>query len=85
MPQYDADVFHRMVLVNVQVAARPEFQVKSTVSRKKFKHMVEEPDAGRNGVPAPTVEVEAQADIRFARPAVDRCGARFHANHPVEE
>ena len=48
LPQANADIFSRMVLIDVEIAGSAHRQVEQTVTRKQVEHMVEEPDAGRN-------------------------------------
>jgi hypothetical protein len=59
-----------MVLVHIEITASGHFQIERPVARYQFQHVVQESDAGGNPSAAAAVEVEPQADVGLARPAV---------------
>jgi len=73
----DADVFDRVVLVDVEVADALELEVEAAVAGEAFEHVVEEADAGGDGVLAGAVDVEAERDFGFERVALDSRDAGF--------
>src|SRR5690606_35822942 len=81
LSQHQADILHRVVVVDSQVSLRLHLQVEKTVPRPQLQHVVEEGNAGRNLRPAGAVEIQPQADARFARRAFDhRDSAVRHAS-----
>ncbi len=61
----DADVFHGVMLVNVEIAARGELQVESAVTRDLFEHVIEETNAGGDFRFAAPIEIQFHARYRF--------------------
>ena len=61
LAQRDADVFHRVVAVDVQVALGVDVEVDQAVAGDLVEHVVEEADAGRQLGRAGAVEVDADA------------------------
>src|SRR5208282_1820237 len=45
LTQSDSHIFYGVVLIHIQVAPSGEFQIKSTVPREQFEHVVEKTDA----------------------------------------
>src|SRR5919107_1214709 len=68
LPERDGDVFDRVVVVYVQVAAALDFEVEEAVAREQLKHVVEEGDARRDLRTPRAVEREADAHVRLLRP-----------------
>ncbi len=56
----DADVLDGVVLINVEIAARGEFQIEAAVARNLFEHVIEETNAGRDLRLAAAVEIQFQ-------------------------
>src|SRR4029077_9410558 len=48
LAQRDPDVFHGVMLINIQIAGGFQLQVESPMAREKFQHMIEEADSGGN-------------------------------------
>ena len=48
-----------------------DLQVERAVAREQLEHVIEEPDAGADLVPALALEAERQRDLRFGRPSID--------------
>src|SRR6202789_4661495 len=67
----NAQVFHGVVLVYIQVSAGDNFKVEAAVSGKQFQHVVETTDSGCDLVFTPALDVEINVDIGFSRLAVD--------------
>ena len=71
LPQADADVFHGVVLIHLQVAFGLDGQVKIAVGREQVEHVVEKRDAGVDGGAAAAVQLQFQIDFRFPGLPVD--------------
>src|SRR6266496_1697932 len=41
LPQDDANIFHRVMLVDIEIANRFELQIKSAMMREQLQHMIE--------------------------------------------
>src|SRR5437016_308473 len=65
LPQHDADVFHGVVLVHVQVAGGFELQVEAAVPGEQLQHVIEEADAGRDAVLSAAFNFELAGDLRL--------------------
>src|SRR6185437_15541233 len=63
LAQRNSYIFHRVVLVNVQIAFGLQLQIKSAVPRKKFKHVVKEANAGRYVITAFAFNGERKLDV----------------------
>src|SRR5438105_15216052 len=61
LSERDADIFHRVMRIDVQVAPGLDFQVDQAMPRNLVQHMVEEGYAGIQLLPAAAVEVEYNA------------------------
>ena len=82
----DADVFHGVVLVHIQIAGGFQLQVEPAVPGEQLQHVVEEPDAGPHLVLPLAVHDEPALDLGFRGPPVEaglagrihwrRCGCR---------
>jgi hypothetical protein len=73
----DPDVFRGVVLIDVQVAAGLERQIKTSVPRQAVEHVVEKADTSGYLCPARTVQVEQYFYAAFAGLAVDMRGPRL--------
>src|SRR6185295_14547076 len=71
LAQRDADVFDRVVAVDVQVALGDDLEVDQPVAGDLVEHVVEEADAGGQLGHARAVEVEGDADLRLGGVAGD--------------
>src|SRR5437899_1481273 len=79
LPEHDADIFDRVMLVDVQVAARFEFEVERAVPREELQHVVEKAHAGGDGVASAAIQAEPGADVRLGRRTAERRSTRLHA------
>ena len=61
----DAGVFHRVVMIDVQIAFCGHRQVDQRVLRQQREHVIEEADAGVDLRLAGAVEIKRQVDGRF--------------------
>ncbi len=75
----DADVFHRMVRIDVQVAPGIDLQIQHAVARYLVEHVLEERDTGGEARDAGAVEIHAHADLRLFRIAGDLGRAHIRA------
>ena len=75
-PENDAHVLHRVMLIDVQVAARLEIQVEAAVPGEKLQHVIEKANAGRDLVSAAAVQIQAPADIGLGGLAMQGCAMR---------
>jgi len=71
----DADVFDRVVLVDVEIPARFDLQVKGTMARHKIEHMVEKADSRGDARFAAPIQIELQANVCLVRFTMNRCFA----------
>ena len=67
----ERDVFDRVVLVDLEVAGRPDLDVEQAVVRERREEVVVEPDPGRDPRQARAVEVERDVDLGLAGAAAD--------------
>ena len=58
LPQYDADVFDGVVLIDVEVALGLQFQIEAAVLGEQLQHVIKKPDAGRDLVRALPVQLD---------------------------
>ena len=65
LPERDADVLDRVMVVDVSVAQGAHRNVDQRMARELVEHMVEESDPGRNVGNARAVEIEARLDARL--------------------
>jgi hypothetical protein len=75
LTEANADIFHRVVGVDVQVPLGLHRKIEATVAGKQFQHVVEEADPRAEIHDARTIEVEFQVNLCFSRTAVDRGGS----------
>src|ERR1700753_4160566 len=71
LPERNAGVFHRVVVVDMKVAVRFDFEVEKAVARDLVEHMVEKRHARGKLLLAGAVQVELHTDLRFAGVAND--------------
>ena len=76
-PEADADVFGRVVVVHVRVAAAAKLQIKAAVSGKQCQHVVEKTAAAVDSVLTAAVQIQSETDPGFSR--VSLC---FCSSHP---
>jgi hypothetical protein len=72
LPDANADVLHRVVIVDINIAARLYFQVKLAVLRKQVKHMIQEWHIRINLRFTRTINGKRKLNIRFVRLARHR-------------
>jgi hypothetical protein len=73
--QGPADVFDRVVAVDVQVALAPHGEIDERVPGQQREHVVEEAEAGLGVGPAGAIEVDRQHDVGFGGLAGNGGGA----------
>ena len=78
--EHDADVFHRVVEVDLEVAAGDDAQVEPAVLAQLLEHVVEEGDAGGSRRDTLAVDVEHELDGRFLG-GVLLAARRFWTSH----
>jgi hypothetical protein len=78
LAQGDADVFHRVVRVDVQVALGGDAEIQHAVAGNLVEHVLEEWQARVEIGAAAAVEAHRNADLRLQRVAADRCTALCH-------
>ena len=71
----DAGVFHRVVMIDVQIAVGGHRQVDQRVLRQQSQHVIEEADAGIDLRLAGAVEIKRQVDGRFGSLPMNGGGA----------
>ena len=67
----DADIFYRVMCVDMQIADRRNLQINQPVTGKLIEHMVKESDAGIELGNAGTIKIECHANFGFQRIASD--------------
>ena len=75
LAQADADVFDRVMLIDVQVADRFNRQVEHGVFRQEREHVIQKTHARGNLGISRAVEIQFQLDLGFRRFALNGCGA----------
>jgi hypothetical protein len=85
LTQDKARVFDRVVLIDIQIAPRPQVQIEATVASEEFQHVIEKTNAGGDRIAAPTVETQTGTNIGLRRPAINPGGAGLHAKYPGGE
>ena len=76
LAESDADVFDRVVLIDVQIALGLHVQIDRRVLRQQREHVIEEADAGGNLALPRAVEIQLDANLGFGGFAIDGGGAR---------
>jgi len=71
----NANVFHCMVLINVQIARRLDVQIKQSMSSEQRQHVIKETDASGNLRFSTAIEIDRQLNLSFSRVAFDGCRA----------
>src|SRR5579884_2574084 len=69
--QHDPDVLDRVMLVDMQVAARVEFEIEEAMTREALEHVIEEGHPGRDLGSALAVERKFDCDLGLTRAALD--------------
>src|SRR5690606_1245160 len=70
LAERERDVLDRMVLVDVEVAAAFDLEREPAVLADLLEHVIEEADAGPRDRLRLAVEIDLDADVRFARLAL---------------
>ena len=52
LPEHDADVFHRVVLIHIQIALGVQLQIEAAMLGEQLQHVIEETDTGGDLVAA---------------------------------
>ncbi len=78
LSERDADIFDRVMRVDVQVAVGLDHQVDQAVARHLIEHVVEERDAGGEIRRAGAVQVDLDLNLRLASVAGDAGDACWH-------
>lgn len=79
----NADIFHRVVVIDVQIALAMNVQVDQPVPGDLVQHVLEKGDANIEVGLAGTVQVDLDFDLRLQRVALDACLALRHGSSPV--
>jgi len=70
----DTDIFHGVMLIHVEIATGTHEQIKCSVTRDEFQHVVEEANACCDARFSAPVEIQLQTNVCFVRFAVN-CGS----------
>jgi len=65
LPHDNAHVFNRVMLIDVEIAFRLEFQIECSVFCEQLEHMIEKPDPCRDLISPPAFNSEFAADLRL--------------------
>jgi len=71
LPQADADIFRRVVIIHLQVTARFDTEVEQSVSGQQSQHVIEKADSRSHLGSTVAVEAQLERDFRFARDTSD--------------
>src|SRR5205823_723258 len=80
LAEYDPYIFHRVVLIHVEIAARLEFQIEAAMMREQFEHVVKEANTGGDPIASAPFDSERDLNLRFLTDAFNTslshtCGA----------
>src|SRR5208283_4146730 len=82
---HDPDVFDRMMVIYMQIAAGGDLQIEESVARKALEHVIEERHAGFCLAAAASVELERNIYRSLARLALDfRTAFRLDRRQPCD-
>src|SRR3954471_10323984 len=73
LPKRNADILNGMVLVHIKIAGRLKVEIKATMVRKKFEHVIEEPDSSGNPVTPAPLNRKPELNARLFRVSVECC------------
>src|SRR5262249_16373400 len=79
----DADVFHRVMSINVQITLCLDAQIDEAVLGEEGEHMIEEADAAGQVGLAGAVEIDGQPNLGLSGVALNRGTARHEAYSTV--
>ena len=74
----EAGIFDGVMLVDVEISGRLQFQVEPAVAREQLQHVIEKSHAGGDAIPAASFDREPDFHARFGRSAINDC-----ASHPM--
>jgi len=84
LAQGDADVFGRVMPVNVEVAAGLDVEIEHAVLGDLGQHVVQEPNARGSLEPAFAVDVHGYRDVGLVRCSLDGGGAVSQCGRPPD-
>ena len=76
----DAEVLDRVMLIDVEIAGGLDVEVEGAVPREQLQHVIEKPDAGRDGIAAASLDRQLQLDLRLVRLAIDHCAPHRYSS-----
>jgi hypothetical protein len=65
LADHNADVFHGVVLIDVEIAFGSQLEIEGAVFGEEFKHVIEEADAGRDFVASAAFDAQLAANLSF--------------------
>jgi hypothetical protein len=71
-PQTDSQILDGVMIVDLDITMRGDFQIKETVNSKQGKHVIQKTDTGMNGGSAHAIKGEDQLDIGFSGLTMNR-------------
>src|SRR5690606_36971946 len=77
LAESNADIFHRVVEIDVQVALAGDIHVDERVARKLIEHVIEEADAGRHFMRAGAIEIDRDGNLGLVGLAGNGGGAHW--------
>jgi hypothetical protein len=60
-----------VMLIDVEIAVSLDREVERAMAREELEHVIEEADAGRDGIAPSTFDRQLQQDLRLGRLTVD--------------
>src|SRR5262245_14789489 len=76
----DADIFNGVVLIDVEIALRLQREIEAAVPREQLQHVIEEADAGADGVASLAVNGQPPFDPRLRGSPIECCRALHRAS-----
>ena len=77
LPQRDADVFHGVVVVDVQIAPAGDVEINQAVAADLVEHVLEKRHAGVESALAGAIQIDGHGDLGFAGVAAHGGAARL--------
>ena len=71
LAERDAEIFHGVMLIDVEIADRVDPQIERAVPGDEFQHVIEKADAGADRVLPFAVEADGEHNLRLGGPPID--------------
>src|SRR5450432_310770 len=71
LTQGNPNIFHSVMLIDVEIALRQQPQIKPTMPGKQFQHVIKEPNPRRDLILTAAIDIQRQVDASLVRIAQD--------------